>query len=135
MTDGLKFDNGKPLVGCMLRIFPHALMAVGKQIEFGTHKYPEVDNWQKVDNAKVRYQDALMRHLLYHNMGEEIDKETGMPHIQAVAWNALAICELYLKEKEEQKTKEEERIKKKDEQRKKEINELLYNIREELNND
>lgn len=97
---GLKYDTGKPLVGTMLNVFPYALMEIGAVIEFGTHKYPDPNNWKLVDNAKTRYQDALMRHLLKHNQGKEIDNETGKPHLAHVAWNALAILELYLREKE-----------------------------------
>lgn len=95
-SGGLKFDDGKPLVGTMLNVFPNALMAIGKVIEFGTHKYPDPNNWKKVENASVRYQDALMRHLLKYCMGIKIDEETGQPHLAHVAWNALAILELYL---------------------------------------
>jgi hypothetical protein len=100
---GLKFDTGKPLVGTMLNVFPYALMEIGRVIEFGTHKYPDPNNWKLVNNAKVRYQDALMRHLLKHNQGKEIDEETGRSHLAHVAWNALAILELYLRQNGGQK--------------------------------
>ncbi|MBQ2350068.1 MAG: hypothetical protein II393_02210 [Cytophagales bacterium] len=97
---GLKFDTGKPLVGTMLNVFPYALMEIGRVIEFGTHKYPSPTNWRLVEDGQKRYQDALMRHLLKHNQGKEIDEETGKPHLAHVAWNALAILELYLRKKE-----------------------------------
>lgn len=97
---GLKFDTGKPLVGTMLNVFPYALMEIGRVIEFGTHKYPDPNNWKLVNNAKIRYQDALMRHLLKHNQGKEIDEETGKSHLAHVAWNALALLELYLMERQ-----------------------------------
>lgn len=101
MSDGVKYDNGKPLVGTLCRIFPNALLEVGKCIEFGTHKYPEVDNWQRVDDAFNRYQDAMIRHLLKHNIGKELDEETGLYHLSHMAWNALAILELYIRSKDE----------------------------------
>lgn len=99
-SDGVKYDTGKPLVGTLCRIFPNALLEVGKCIEFGTHKYPEVDNWQRVDDAFNRYQDAMIRHLLKHNIGKEIDEETGLLHLSHMVWNALAILELYIRSKE-----------------------------------
>ena len=99
-SDGVKYDTGKPLVGTLCRIFPNALLEVGKCIEFGTHKYPEVDNWQRVDDAFNRYQDAMIRHLLKHNIGKEEDEETGLYHLSHMAWNALAILELYIRSKE-----------------------------------
>lgn len=95
---GLKFDGGKPLPGTMLGVFPHALMAVGRVIEFGTHKYPDPSNWKLVDNGKNRYRDALMRHLLKYSAGIEADSESGLSHLVHVAWNALAILELQLME-------------------------------------
>lgn len=100
-SDGVKYDTGKPLVGTLCRIFPNALLEVGKCIEFGTHKYPEVDNWQRVDDAFNRYQDAMIRHLLKHNIGKEFDEETGLLHLSHMAWNALAILELYTRSKED----------------------------------
>jgi len=94
--EGLKFDNSKPMPGAMVKIFPDALMEVGKCIEYGTHKYPEVDNWKKVENAEQRYLDALMRHLLKHHRGDREDDESHLLHLSHVAWNALAILQLYL---------------------------------------
>lgn len=100
-SEGKKYDTGKPMVGTLCRIFPNALLAVGECIEFGTHKYPAVDNWQKVDDAFNRYQDAMMRHLLKHNIGKEKDEETNLLHLQHMVWNALAILELYIRSKNE----------------------------------
>jgi hypothetical protein len=40
-----------------------------------------------------------MRHLVEIFKGNEIDPESGMPHIFAVCWNALTSC--YIKIKEE----------------------------------
>lgn len=99
-STGKKYDAGKPMVGTLARVFPHALMAIGQCIEFGTHKYPDPNNWKKVDGAKNRYLDSLMRHLLKHYMGITNDEETGLPHLSHAAWNALAILELELMNKD-----------------------------------
>lgn len=96
---GLKYDNGKPLVGDVLQIFGEAIMAVGECVLEGQKKYPTIDNWKKVENAQQRYTNALIRHLIKHLSGKEIDEESGLKHIQHVAWNALAICQLYLEKK------------------------------------
>lgn len=95
---GKKYDNGKPMPGTLVNVFPRALLAVGACIEFGTHKYPNPNNWKQVEGANKRYQDSLMRHLVKHNLGEEKDRETSIPHLAHTAWNALAILELYLME-------------------------------------
>lgn len=102
ITSGVKYDKGKPMPGAMVRIFPNALMEVGKCIEMGARKYPEVDNWQRVENARERYTDALMRHLIKHCRGEAKDEEDGLLHLSHLAWNALAILELYLREQQQQ---------------------------------
>lgn len=93
---GKKYDGGKPMVGTLCRVFPRALLAVGQCIEFGTHKYPKPDNWKLVEEAFTRYQDSMMRHYLKHQAGEVMDSETKLPHLSHMAWNALAILELYL---------------------------------------
>lgn len=95
---GKKYDGGKSMVGTLVNVFPNALMAVGMCIEFGTHKYPNPSNWKQVEGAAKRYQDSLMRHLIKHNVGIEKDSETGIIHLAHMAWNALAILELYLME-------------------------------------
>lgn len=99
---GKKYDTGKPMVGALCRVFPRALMAVGSCIEFGTHKYPKPDNWKLVEDAFLRYQDSLMRHYLKHCQGIKDDNETNKLHLAHMAWNTLAILELYLMEHPEE---------------------------------
>lgn len=95
---GKKYDNGKPMVGTLTDVFSRALMVVGACIEYGTHKYPDPKNWQLVDNGIKRYRDAMLRHLLKYNAGIDKDEETKLPHLAHMAWNALAILELYMQE-------------------------------------
>lgn len=95
---GVKYDNGKPLAGDMIRIFPHALMGVAKCIEWGSHKYPQTDNYIRLENGYERYMNGLMRHLLKMQLGQQYDDETLLPHIFHVCWNCLAICEHWFKE-------------------------------------
>ena len=103
---GKKYDSGKSMVGTLCRVFPRALLGVGRCIEFGTHKYPKPDNWKLVENAFIRYQDSLMRHYLKFLSGEIRDKETNILHLCHMAWNTLAILELYLMEHKEEFDKE-----------------------------
>lgn len=98
MTEGKKYDSNKPMVGTILRVFPYALTAIGMCIQFGTKKYPDPNNWKKNQNALVRYNDSLVRHLTKYFAGHPLDEETKLPHLAHVAWNALAILELYLME-------------------------------------
>lgn len=97
-SEGKKYDGNKPMTGTVLRVFPQAMNAVGACIKFGTKKYPDPNNWKKNSNALVRYNDSLIRHLTKFFAGKELDEETNLPHLAHVAWNALAILELYLME-------------------------------------
>lgn len=97
---GKKYDAGKSMVGTLLRVFPNALWGVGECIEFGTHKYPDPNNWKKVEGAKFRYLDSAIRHLLMHYKGVTYDSETGKLHLAHCAWNVLAILELFCMEEE-----------------------------------
>ena len=93
---GKKYDSGKSMVGTLCRVFPRALLGIGQCILFGTTKYPDPKNWVKVENAFNRYQDSMMRHYLKFLAGQEKDSETNLLHLKHMAWNALAILELYL---------------------------------------
>ena len=83
----------------MLGGFSHALWLVGYVGTFGTNKYTD-NGWQEVKNGRNRYLDALLRHLFKVFMGEETDKESSLPHLAHVCWNALAILELTVHEKQ-----------------------------------
>lgn len=95
---GRKFDGGKaPLMQGLWLYFTKALNAVALISQYGKEKY-QVEyydqNWRRVDNAKGRYADALLRHLDKHFGGEKLDPESGKPHIDHAAWNVLALSEL-----------------------------------------
>lgn len=57
----------------------HGLELVTKVLEFGARKYAE-RNWEK-GLAHSRTYAAAVRHLLAHLRGEELDPETGYPHL------------------------------------------------------
>lgn len=90
---GLKYDEGKPLLGMMQRYFARAIDTVGRVATVGANKYGR-DNWLELDNAEERYHDALYRHLNAMERGEELDEESGYEHLAHAAWNALALLEL-----------------------------------------
>ena len=95
---GKKYDAGKSMVGTLCRVFPRALLEIGKCIEFGTKKYPDPANWKKVEGAYKRYQDSMMRHYLKHCSDITNDEETGILHLAHMCWNGFAVLELYLME-------------------------------------
>lgn len=59
------------------------------------HKYSD-NNWSTL--TQDEYLDKLLRHLWDYLNGMEYDPDSGAPPLVSVAWNALALSELYLKE-------------------------------------
>lgn len=56
----------------------------------GAEKYTP-NGWKEVENGFERYRAALMRHMMSYIKEERYDQETGINHLVAVAWNAIAM--------------------------------------------
>jgi len=81
---GRKNDKGK----LEWHLLPRRLLkGTVRVLMFGKALYGEF-NWQKLDNPKIRYMDALERHIEAHQSGEKFDKESGQSHLDH------AICDL-----------------------------------------
>lgn len=93
---GYKADENKPRLDLVLGEFANALWEVGKVGTYGANKYTD-SGWLQVDNALERYSSAMLRHYLQYKTGDDIDEST-FHHLAHVAWNALAVLELYLRE-------------------------------------
>src|SRR5260221_2624463 len=77
---GAKADKGKsPVMQGVLQYFPRALFEVGKVSERGAQKY-SWRGWEKVQNGKVRYGDALSRHIILEAIEGDYDSDTGLLH-------------------------------------------------------
>jgi hypothetical protein len=97
---GTKGDHGKsPVMQGVLQYFPRALLEIGRVSERGAEKY-SWRGWEKVPNGKIRYGNALVRHIILEDIDGDFDSETGLLHAAQEAWNALARLELILREKE-----------------------------------
>ena len=77
MTTGRKDDTGKLRWSLLPRGTVKLIIEV---LEVGAKKY-DVDNWQKVPDARLRYYDALMRHVESWWSGEKLDPEDGLHHL------------------------------------------------------
>jgi hypothetical protein len=97
---GAKLDNGKLRAHLVLSDFSRALEAVCEVGTFGANKYSP-RGWKSVPGALERYQDAMMRHWLAIQRGEEIDSESGLRHEAHFAWNVLA-CLQFTQELEDE---------------------------------
>jgi len=99
-TGAIKDDAGKPSVfQGVINYFPRALWGVAEISTFGANKYAW-KGWEGVEDGYNRYQDAKYRHALKLAMGEEIDDDSHLMHLKHEAWGALAVLELYLRQKE-----------------------------------
>jgi hypothetical protein len=87
---GVKHDQGKLRWDLLMWKAAQAQVAVSTN---GLEKYAE-NGWKTVPNAKARYTAALLRHLYALSTGEEVDTESGKPHLWHVHWNSGALIEL-----------------------------------------
>jgi hypothetical protein len=88
MSEGKKFDNGKP----MLALLPvRAVEDVGRVLTFGASKY-DPWNWSK-GMAWSRLISASLRHLFAFMRGEDRDPETGISHLAHAACCLLFLLE------------------------------------------
>lgn len=88
--NGEKFDSEKD----RWDLLPFtATKKVVKVLTFGARKY-EPDNWRIVPDWRRRYLAAAMRHLVAYQEGEDLDTESGMPHLAHAACCVLFMLEL-----------------------------------------
>jgi len=88
----MKFDTGKLRYGL---IPPEATKALAEVLTYGAKKY-KPNNWREVDDA-TRYIDALYRHLEAWRSGEEVDEESGLPHLAHALTNVSFLIALNIK--------------------------------------
>jgi len=88
--EGHKHDTGK--APCEL-LSPVALLGTAQVLAFGAKKYAP-NNWRK-GLAWMRVMGAIFRHALAFMAGEDLDSETGLPHIDHMACEVMFLQELY----------------------------------------
>lgn len=90
---GIKRDSGKLRPG----LFPvECFEEISKVLTFGANKYAP-DNWKKV--SPDRYIDAMWRHYIAWQTGEERDSESGLSHAAHFATNAVFLLWFELEKK------------------------------------
>jgi hypothetical protein len=85
-NEGVKYDKDKPRIDLVDAEF---LEGLGDVLRFGANKYA-AHNWRG-GIAYSRLIGAAYRHLGAINKGEDIDPESGMPHVYH-----LACCNMFL---------------------------------------
>lgn len=86
MTAALHYSEGKPGVD---QIPPEVLLDWGRVFTYGERKYAR-DNWKR-GNDWHEFYGSLLRHALKWWQGEDLDPESGLPHLAHVLWNAGAL--------------------------------------------
>ena len=56
----------------------------------GAKKYSP-NGWKEVPSGKLRYIKAAYRHLIQHLKGEYLDRDSKVPHLASLSWNADAV--------------------------------------------
>ena len=88
MNASKKYDTGKTRLDLLP---PEAIRALGEVLTYGAEKYGP-NNWRGVEAE--RYEAALLRHWLAWREGEELDAESGLPHLWHVLCNAAFLVAL-----------------------------------------
>ena len=85
MSEFKKNDTGKP----EYELLPLELLSgVNKILQYGAEKYG-LNNWKKPDFAMSRAYNALLRHMIAFWNGENLDKESGLCHLDHAMCNLL----------------------------------------------
>lgn len=95
--EGKKYDDAKTKMAMVLSYFADAFEGVAKCGTYGNVKYADGYwdyNWNLLVDAEKRYLDAAIRHLMEDMKGNEFDSESGLPHIDHVTWNLMAVSQL-----------------------------------------
>lgn len=90
MNEFMKNDlkDNKPMMHLIETRFKEELAML---LTLGGFKY-DFNNWKLAKkNEVIKYRDALERHMLARDTGEFVDKDTGLPHTIAIAFNAMAL--------------------------------------------
>lgn len=96
MSEFMKNDlkDNKPMMHLIETRFKEELAML---LTLGGFKY-DFNNWKLAKkNEIIKYRDALERHMLAWDSGELIDKDTGLPHTIAIAFNSMALHYFNLK--------------------------------------
>lgn len=92
MPEALRYNKGKPQLSLVIEA-RYALEGAAEVLEFGMGKYDR-SNW-KNSFPKEQLIDSLMRHLCKFMDGEELDDETGLPHVDHLLCNAIFLSYHY----------------------------------------
>ena len=87
MTEGKKNDFGKPPISLLHRNF---IEGAAQVMAFGAGKYDRFNWCGGIEYTRLI--DACMRHMVAFYDGEDIDPESGLPHIHHACASLNMLC-------------------------------------------
>lgn len=86
-----RYNDGKPALSYVFEA-RHALRNLAFVFMRGAVKYAR-SSWRK-GYDQVELADSLGRHITDWMAGEDLDPETGLPHVDMALWNAFILSEM-----------------------------------------
>lgn len=71
---------------------PAALVSIARVMENGALKYGRM-NWRKHKVSRLSHIDAVLRHIMADMDGEDLDRESGLPHLAHAAAGLLILLD------------------------------------------
>lgn len=96
MTQGLKYDSGKSRLDLLSTPW---IVGVGHVLRYGADKYTKdgvsgANNWRK-GIARSKLLGSCLRHIFAYMGGEDIDKESLLPHLHHASACLMFMSELH----------------------------------------